>query len=127
MVIVDWVPQIDPLIEGHVLYLGLADVFAEKLLCWLPRNLPGRLELPILHKNNTHSEDALLLRDYWEHHPVHQEQELMVATRTAYYDARGRKAGYLESPASRFPLGDWLVEEEAVKCLTSFEADSPSY
>lgn len=125
-VLIDWVPQIDPLIEGHAIYLGLADIFAEKLLCWVPRSLPGQIELPIKHKNHTHSEDALLLRDYWSKLPVHQEQELMVASRTAYY-VGGRKKGYLESPASRFELGDWLVMEEAVECLTSFEATKPFY
>jgi len=125
-VIVDWVPQNDPLIEGHALYLGLADVFAVKLICWLPRSLPGHIELPVLHKNDTHSEDALLLRDFGRHLAVHQEQELMVATRTAYF-VNGVKAGHLESPMTRFRLGNWLVMVEAVKCLTSFEAPHTDY
>lgn len=125
-VIVDWVPQIDPLIEGHAVYLGLADIFAAKLICWLPRTMPGKMEVPIIHKNDTHSTDGLLLHDYWGGTAVHQEQELMVATRTAYY-IDGVKVGHLESPASRYRLGDWHILEEAVKCLTSFEAPHSDY
>jgi len=126
MVVLDWVPQEDPLIEGHAVYLGLREVSAMKLLCWVPTSYPGHLDLPIMHKNHTHTMHDLLVEDYWNHHAVHQEQELIIAARTACV-ANGKRTGYLESPAIVHRLGDWLVMEEAVKCLTAFDARFASY
>eukprot|EP00420_Gonyaulax_spinifera_P017796 CAMPEP_0197908382 /NCGR_PEP_ID=MMETSP1439-20131203/66743_1 /TAXON_ID=66791 /ORGANISM="Gonyaulax spinifera, Strain CCMP409" /LENGTH=458 /DNA_ID=CAMNT_0043529875 /DNA_START=69 /DNA_END=1445 /DNA_ORIENTATION=+ len=119
----DWVLKHDPLIEGYAIYLGLSDVGAMKLLCWVPhdhksKHALGHLELPILHTNHTHSEDTMLLHDYASRFHVHQEQELLVSIRM-----RGR----LESPPYTFRLGNWLVREEALKCLTSFNSKYPSY
>merc|ERR1711933_330807 len=103
---------------GHAVYLGLTEVEAMKLLCWVPHNhsayAAGHLELPITQRNHTHAEGSLLLTDFLAGFPVHQEQELLVATRTE---------GHLESPAYKYRLGDWQVLDEAVKCLTDFEAE----
>lgn len=63
MVVLDWVPQEDPLIEGHAVYLGLREVSAMKLLCWVPTSYPGHLDLPIMHKNHTHTMHDLLVED----------------------------------------------------------------
>merc|ERR1712066_363456 len=104
-------------IEGHAVYLGLRLVSSMRMLCWIPHDnssvSTGHLELPIVHKNHTYSEDMLLLKDFLHRYHVHHEQELLVATRTA---------GHLESPAFSARLGEWLVLDEAVKCLTSFDA-----
>jgi hypothetical protein len=118
----DWIPQHDDLIEGHAVYLGLRDIATLKLLCWIPHDhsaySAGHLDIPIKHKNHTFSEDAQLLRDYEASYHVHQEQELWVSTRTK---------GHLESPAFVHRLGEWLVMDDALKCLTSFESSFPSY
>jgi len=118
--VVDWIPQHDDRIEGHAIYLGLVDVGAQKLLCWMPsgKELKGHLEIPLLHKNHTSAEDSRLLQDYLQHYHVHQEEEIRVTTRVK---------GKLESPAYSFRLGDWLVMDMVLKCLTSFEAEHPSY
>eukprot|EP00913_Durusdinium_trenchii_P019758 g18574.t1 len=79
----------------------------------------GQMSLPIQKKNHTHSRDAALLHDYLQRYHVHQEQEVLVATRS--------KDEFLESPVSAFSLGDWLIMEKYVKCLTSFNAQQPSY
>merc|ERR1712232_1259621 len=98
---------------GHAVYLGLRELDAMKLLCWVPHNKSyskyarGSLEMPIQHKNHTYSQDTLLLRDYMARYHVHQEQELLIATRTH---------GHLESPPRTFRLGEWLVVEELLKC-----------
>jgi hypothetical protein len=120
--VLDWIPQHDDFIKGHAIYLGLTEVESMKLLCWVPHEnsafAVGHLELPIVHRNHTHSENSLLLADYLEGYPVHQEQELLVSTRTV---------GHLESPAYKFRLGEWQVLDEAVKCLTDFEATHQTY
>lgn len=121
--LLDWIPQHDEVVEGHAVYLGLSLLDSMKLLCYVPAdpNSPyarGHLEVPIEHKNHTYTSDVKLLRDFMQQYHVHQEQELFVATRTA---------GNLESPPFSFKLGSWLVIEEAVKCLTSFDAARPSY
>jgi len=120
--VLDWIPQHDDRIEGHAIYLGLREVSAVKLLCWVPRGhaayAAGHLDIPIRHVNHTFSEDSALLRDYAARFHVHQEQEIWVGTRVR---------GQLESPTYTFRLGEWLVIDEALKCLTSFEAESPSY
>jgi len=126
MALLDWIPVEGLQVEGHAIYLGLAGVSAAKLLCWVPHGNPGHLELPIEHKNHTHSKHALLIRDSWNGHHVHQEQELLISTRTAVFD-RGRKTGYLESPTRGFRLGNWLVMEDSVKCLNAFESRFPEY
>jgi len=123
MAVVDWIPQHDDRIEGHAVYLGFVDIDAERLLCWMPhdRSNPhakGHLEIPIQHKNHTSGEDSSLLQDYLKHYRVHQEQEIHVSTRVA---------GKLESPAYVFKLGDWLVMDMVLKCLTSFEDEHPAY
>lgn len=122
LVILDWIPQHDDHIEGHAIYLGLRDVSAMKLMCWVPsgsgKYAQGHVEIPIVHKNHTFSEDAVLYRDYLRKYHVHQEQEIFLATRIA---------GKLESPAYSVRLGEWLVVDEALKCLTSFDADRPDY
>ncbi|CAE8629823.1 unnamed protein product [Polarella glacialis] len=117
--VIDWVPQHDDLIVGHAIYLALKSIGSMKLLCWEPHGSGrGHLELPVIHKNNTYSSDAPLLRDYALRYHVHQEQEILVATRTN---------GNLESPLYSFSLGEWLIIEESVKCLTSFDAVNPTY
>jgi len=130
MAVIDWVPQHDNLIEGHAVYLGLREVDALKLMCYVPHNnslyAGGHLEVPIANKNHTYAEDAYLLRDYLSKHHVHQEQELLIAARSAYM-VNGKVAGHLESPGFSHRLADWLVMAEAVKCLTSFGAEHPSY
>mmetsp|Transcript_109649 Transcript_109649/g.244860 ORF Transcript_109649/g.244860 Transcript_109649/m.244860 type:complete len:462 (+) Transcript_109649:137-1522(+) len=122
LALVDWIPQHDDLIEGHAVYLGLREVSSMKMLCWVPHDNTsysgGHLELPIVHKNHTFSEDVLLVRDYLQRFHVHHEQEILVATRTV---------GHLESPAYSFRLGEWQVLDQAVKCLTSFDAKFPAY
>jgi len=89
-----------------------------KLMCFVPNDQVGHLEVPVIHKNHTFAEDALLLRYYLEKISVHQEQEIFVSTRLK---------GHLESPVYSFSLGDWLVVEDALKCLTSFESKRPAY
>jgi len=120
--VLDWIPQHDDLIMGHAVYLGLRELDAMKLLCWVPHNhsryAAGSLEMPIVHMNHTYTQDTLLLRDYMAHFHVHQEQELLIATRTK---------GHLESPPRSFRLGEWLIIETLLKCLTSFEASHPAY
>lgn len=121
--LLDWIPQNGEVVEGHAVYLGLSLLDSMKLLCYVPASpetpfSAGHLEVPIEHKNHTYTSDVKLLRDFMQHFHVHQEQELFVATRTA---------GGLESPAFSFKLGSWLVLEEALKCLTSFESATPSY
>jgi len=120
--ILDWIPQPGESIAGHAIYLELVDVSAIQLLCWVPHDgskyAKGHLEMPIKRKNHTHARDTLLLQDYLAHFHVHHEQQLLVSTRTF---------GRLESPTYSFRLGDWLVMEDAVKCLSSFEAKYPSY
>jgi hypothetical protein len=123
MAVVDWIPQHDDRIEGHAVYLGLTDISAQKLLCYLPhdpsdRHAKGHLEVPIMHKNYTSSEHKNLLMNYLKHAHVHQKQEIRVTTRVK---------GKLESPAFVFRLGDWLVMDMVLKCLTSFEADRATY
>jgi len=116
--VIDWIPQHNELIEGHAIYLGLRQVSAMKLMCFVPNDQVGHLEVPVIHKNHTFAEDALLLRYYLEKISVHQEQEIFVSTRLK---------GHLESPVYSFSLGDWLVVEDALKCLTSFESKRPAY
>lgn len=122
LAVIDWIPQHDDQIEGHAIYLGLREVSAMKLMCWVPSGSgkfsKGHVEIPIVHKNHTFSEDAVLYRDYLRRYHVHQEQEIFVATRIV---------GMLESPAYSVRLGDWLVVDEALKCLTSFDAARPDY
>jgi len=118
-VVIDWIPQHSELITGHAIYLALKDLESVKLLCWAPHEgSKGGIVLPVKHKNHTHSKHAALLQDYLQRYHVHQEQQVLVATRTV---------GSLESPMSAFSLGDWLVMEESVKCLTNFAAEHPSY
>lgn len=127
MAVVDWIPQYNPLIEGHAVYLVLKDIYAMKLLCWVPVDQPGQLKIPIVKKNFTHSKDTQLLRDFFWDRPVHQEQELVVATRSAVL-VNGTKTGYhVESPGSSLALGTWLVLSQAVKCFASFESANPRY
>merc|ERR1712093_218670 len=121
---IDWIPQHDHLIEGHAIYQSLVGISAIKLLCWVPNKMSakkshttgavsGHVVLPIVHKNHTYAEDSLLLRDFVDGYEVHQEQEVMVTVRIK---------GGLESPPYKFLLGDWLVLDEELKCLTSFDA-----
>lgn len=121
-VVVDWIPQHFEFIAGHAVYLGLVHISAMKLLCWIPHNhskfAAGQLELPVVHKNHTRTEDVEMYKQYKSGLHVHQEQEIIVTTRTT---------ADLESPPFSRRLGSWLVIEEAVKCLTSFEAKYPSY
>ncbi|CAK9114318.1 Caffeine-induced protein 16 [Durusdinium trenchii] len=131
-VLIDWIPQHDDLIQGHSLYLSLKGIGAMKLICWISRQeRRGQMSLPIQKKNHTHSRDAALLHDYLQRYHVHQEQEVLVATRSVANISRpGRnkeKDEFLESPVSAFSLGDWLIMEKYVKCLTSFNAQQPSY
>lgn len=141
-VIIDWIPQHDPLIQGHAIYLALKGLGAMKLLCWIPRQGArsrhagtgdGQIALPIEKKNHTHSRDSALLHDYLRRYHVHQEQQLQVATRSVANISRpGVAPGaiheeFLESPVSSYSLGDWLIMEDYVKCLTSFAAENPSY
>ncbi|CAE7704210.1 unnamed protein product [Symbiodinium microadriaticum] len=133
--IIDWIPQYDELIIGHAIYLALKGVGAMKLLCWMPFHKAGKgyLELPIAHKNHTHSRDAATLRDYDQRYHVHQEQQILVATRSVANLTRpdsGPNPGpdeNLESPVSEYSMGNWLIMERYVKCLTSFSAVNPSY
>eukprot|EP00928_Gymnodinium_smaydae_P085107 TRINITY_DN6842_c0_g1_i1.p1 TRINITY_DN6842_c0_g1~~TRINITY_DN6842_c0_g1_i1.p1 ORF type:complete len:471 (-),score=104.60 TRINITY_DN6842_c0_g1_i1:93-1472(-) len=120
---VDWIPQHDDDIVGHAIYLGLTEVSAMKLLCWVPiggfgKYSRGHVELPIQHTNFTFSSHSDLVAAYLQKYHVHQEQELLVTTRVK---------GNLESPAYHFRLGNWLVMDKEVKCLTSFDAVRPSY
>jgi len=122
-VVVDWIPQHDDRIEGHAVYLGLTDVSAQKLLCWVPhdpsdKHARGHLEIPVMHTNFTSAEHRVLLQNYLDHFHVHQEQEIRVSTRVK---------GKLESPAYVFRLGDWLVMDMVLKCLTSFESYRQAY
>ncbi|CAJ1357293.1 unnamed protein product [Effrenium voratum] len=126
-VVIDWIPQHHPLIQGHAIYLALTGIGAMKLLCWIPldRKLgKGHLQLPIQQKNHTHARDAAMLHDYLERYKVHQEQQVLVATRSSANNSRGE---ILESPVSAYSLKDWLIMERYVKCLTSFGAANPSY
>jgi len=127
LAVLSWVPEDNPLIEGHAVYLALRDLAAIRLLCWVPKGSGGHLEVPIARKNHTYSEDTLLLRDYWNKQQVHQEEELIVATRSAVVVGGVKQSYHIESPASSHRLGSWLVLTEAVKCLTSFEAKYPEY
>lgn len=128
--VVDWIPQHDDLVEGYAIYQSLVDISAMKLLCWVPSSgssyAKGHLELPIVHKNHTYSENSWLLRDYGFHFHVHQEQEIMVTARVKcnHVNNSGR---HLESPPYTFRLGSWLVLDEEIKCLTSFGAIHPQY
>lgn len=122
-VVVDWIPQHDDRIEGHAVYLGLTDISSQKMLCWVPHNesdphARGHVEIPIVHKNSTSALDSKLLQDYAKGYHVHQEQEIRVSTRVI---------GKLESPAYVFRLGDWLVLDMVLKCLTSFESTRTAY
>eukprot|EP00439_Symbiodinium_sp_Y106_P087179 s98_g41.t1 len=120
---------------SHAIYLALKGVGAMKLLCWMPFHKAGKgyLELPIVHKNHTHSRDAATLRDYDQRYHVHQEQQILVATRSVANLTRPdqlRNPGpdeNLESPVSEYSMGNWLIMERYVKCLTSFSAVNPSY
>lgn len=121
--VIDWIPQHDERIVGHAVYQGLVEISAMKLLCYVPSDRSneyarGHLEVPIVHMNHTYAEDSDLLDDYLSHFEVHQEQEIRVATRTS---------ANLESPAYTFRLGEWLVRDDALKCLTSFNAVHRSY
>jgi hypothetical protein len=121
-VVLDWIPQHDDLIIGHAIYLGLKQVSAMRLLCWVPLAnsewAKGHMELPILHKNHTFATDAMLVAAYLDNFRVHQEQQVLVTTRVH---------GGLESPAYRFPLGEWLLMDKDLKCLTSFDAELATY
>eukprot|EP00927_Polykrikos_kofoidii_P049789 TRINITY_DN43798_c0_g1_i1.p1 TRINITY_DN43798_c0_g1~~TRINITY_DN43798_c0_g1_i1.p1 ORF type:complete len:537 (-),score=62.35 TRINITY_DN43798_c0_g1_i1:254-1759(-) len=128
----DWIPQHDELILGHAIYLGLKHVSAMKLLCWVPHTdasatsrkknsdglETGHLSLPVVHRNHTYAEHWSLLGAYLAHKSVHQEQEVLITTRVV---------GSLESPAFRHHLGEWLVLDATLKCLTSFDAERPTY
>jgi len=120
--VIDWIPQHSELIEGHAVYLGLSDIDAQKLLCWVPHGsssfAAGHLSIPIKHQNYTFAEDSRLLDAYINHWHVHQEQEIHVSTRIH---------GKLESPAFVFRLGEFLCMDEALKCLTSFKAQDAAY
>jgi len=120
--VLDWIPQHDPRIAGHAVYLGLNHISTMKLLCWIPsygsKFSNGHLELPIAYTQHTHTEDTRMYDDYLKRFPVHQEEELYITTRTTEN---------LESPAFTFLLGSWLVEDYALKCLTSFDAPRPAY
>lgn len=145
-VIIDWIPQHDPWIRGHAIYLALKDLGAMKLLCWIPRQKQrrrhagtgeGQIALPIQKKNHTHSRDSALLHDYLQRYHVHQEQQIQVATRSVANISRPGSTGstgsapvkdeFLESPVSSYSLGDWLILEDQVKCLTAFAAKHGSY
>jgi len=122
-IVIDWIPQHDARIQGHAIYLGVTDISAQKLLCWEPHNRSdphahGHLEIPIIHKNFTSAEDSQLLQDHARGNRVHQEQEIRVTTRVT---------GKLESPSYVFRLGEWLVLDMVLKCLTSFESDRTAY
>jgi len=120
--VLDWIPQHSDLIVGHAVYLGLVQVAAMKLLCFVPRGdvafAQGHLELPILHKNHTYSEHTELMEGFINRFHVHQEQEVLVSTRIV---------GALESPLYSFRLGEWLVMDEELKCLTSFGSTRLDY
>jgi len=130
MAVIDWIPQHDDLIEGYAIYQSLVGISAMKLLCWVPSSgsgyAKGHLDIPIVHKNHTYAEDSWLLRDYGYHFRVHQEQEIMVTARVRC-NRDPTLNRHLESPPYTFRLGSWLVLDEEIKCLTSFEAKHPQY
>lgn len=125
--VLDWIPEFNPLVVGHAVYLGLKGLGAIKLLCFIPVTARGNLEVPIERKNHTYSGDTSLLADFMQGYAVHQEQELVVSTRTAVIADGVDQGTEVESPGSYHSLGSWLVVTEALKCLTSFEDRHPEY